>query len=166
MSSFARTVTIGLLGAAILLTQACTRHETLELTLVIENALGPAGLSLETLPQIQQVSRFVVTVTGDDITEPVVIPLTVDTTGTSLEDIPDGASRTFLVEAFNSEGIVVRRRQISGITVDQDSTEPIVVSLNTVPLFTNLRDGNSVIVTRLMLLGLGEPGNSLEVDDA
>jgi hypothetical protein len=150
---------------ALFFVSACTKHENIELTLVIENALAPAGLSAESLPNIQRVSRFVVTVTGEDLEEPVVINLDSDTTGTSLEDLPEGTSRTLLVEALNAEGIVVRRRQIDGVTIDKDNTEPIVVSLNTVPLFTNIRNGNRVIVDRLLMLGVGEPGGSLEIND-
>lgn len=150
---------------ALVFVLSCTRHENIELSLIIENALAPAGLSAESLPTIQRVSRFVITVTGEDLEEPVIINLDSDTTGTSLRDLPEGTSRTLLVEALNSEGMVVRRRQIDGITINKDNTEPIVVSLNTVPLFTNLRNGNRVIVDRLMMLGVGEPGGSLEIND-
>ncbi len=155
-----------LLTVLLLLSTACTRHENVNIDLIIENALSPAGLSVEQLPEIQRVVRFVVTVTGEDLAEPVVINLDADSTGTELNELPDGTARTFLVEAFNSEGMVVRRKQIMNVTIDKDNAEPIVVSLNTVPLFTNLRSGNRVIVNRLKLLGVGEPGGRLEIDDA
>lgn len=165
MLYYAKHMKVLLLACLLTCGAACKSHETVQMTLVIENARGPAGLSLESLPPIQQVTRFLVTVSGEDLTEPVIIPLDANSTGTSLEDIPDGGSRTILVEALNSEGMVVRRREVTGITIDKEQTEPIVVSLNTVPLFTNLRNGNRVIVSRLQILGVGEPGNSLEIDD-
>lgn len=173
MSSFVRQaikrfIRVGghlLLGGACLLTVSCSKSETVELTLIIENALAPAGLSAASLPQIQQVAGFVVTISGEDLDQPVILNLDTDTTGTSLKDIPYGSSRIILVEAKNSEGMVVRRKEVTGITIDREQTEPIVVSLNTVPLFTNLRDGSRVIVTRLQMLGVGEPEGRLEIMD-
>lgn len=144
---------------------ACSGHETVQLTLIIENARGPAGLDLSQLPSIQQVTSFLVTVTGEDLEEPVVMNLDASTASTDLNDVPVGTARTFSVEAFNSEGMCVRRNEISGVTVTKEATEPIVVSLNTVPLITNLRNGNKVISTRLRINGVGEPGGSLEFID-
>lgn len=165
MSSFAKKLRWVPTALLLALCFACTKQERIELTLIIENALGPAGVDLEKLHPIQKVSRFVVTVTGDDMEEPVVINLNADTSGTNLDEIPEGAERIFLVEALNAEDVVVRRKMITGITIDKDQAETIVVSLNTVPLFTNVRDGNRIIVNRLKLLGVGEPGGSLEIMD-
>ncbi len=149
-----------------MLLAACTKQEHVDLFLNIENALAPAGLVAEELPLRQQVKKFRVYVTGSGISVPILLEATPDGAGISLKDIPEGDQRTLLVEALNNENMVVRRKEIKNITIDKQKLEPITVSLNTVPIFLNLRNGNRVIVTRLMMQGSGEPNHQIEVQDA
>lgn len=135
------------------------------MTLILENARAPVGLSEDQLPEVQKVRRFRIIVEGTDLSEPFELALPVETQKTLLADIPEGQTRILTVEALNLYGEVVRRRRLEGITIDKEIREPIVVSLLTVPLFTNLRDGNVVVVSRLEILGVGEPGGRVEIED-
>ncbi len=135
------------------------------LQLIIENAFAPAGLAVEGLPSIQQVTNFRVTITGPDIEEPVVETLAANDATLEISDLAEGDQRTLVVEALNRNDFVVRRGQVEDLTITKEPPEPVTVSLNTVPLFTNLKEGNRIIVSRLRMLGVGEPGNSLEIDD-
>jgi len=163
MSYFASKILLLLLLSALL--GACSGQKQINLTLILENARAPAGLNESDLPDIQRVQRFVVTISGSDLEEDVVTSFAADTLSMQLRDIPEGETRILTVEALNSAGMVVRRRVIEEITIDKDISEPIVVSLNTVPLFTNLRDGNRIIVSRIRIRGVGEPGGQVEIED-
>lgn len=164
MSYFARKVLCLILLSVPI--GACSGQRQINLTLILENARAPAGLHETDLPEIQRVQSFVVTISGSDLSEDVVTSFSAETASMQVQDIPEGETRTLTVEALNSEGMVVRRRALEEITIDKDTTEPIVVSLNTVPLFTNLRDGNRIIVSRVRIRGVGEPGGRVVLEDS
>lgn len=131
----------------------------------VYNAHRPAGLAAdEPLPEVLQVETFRVLIAGDKM-DPVEVFFPGDASGGSIKGIKRGENRAVLVEAINKFGQVVRRRQITGVKISGGKETPIVASLLSVPIVTNLKDGNLVTQTRLVFQGYAEPGGSLEVED-
>jgi hypothetical protein len=132
----------------------------------VYNAHRPAGLAAdEPLPEVLQVETFRVLITGEKM-DPVEIFFPGDAAGGSIKGIKKGENRTVLVEAINKFGQVVRRREITGVAIRGGKETPIVASLLSVPIVTNLKDGNLVTQTRLVFQGYAEPGGSLEIEDS
>lgn len=137
------------------------------ISLKIDNPRAPEGfsaLSLSALPSPRlEVAKFKVTVTGEGIEPPLVVEA--DSAATEIEvlGIPPGPARSILIEAFNSDGEVIRRRRIDNVTISPGVVTPIQTSLNTVPLILNLRNGGIVLASTLKVSGFGEPGSTLEI---
>ncbi|QQR81662.1 MAG: hypothetical protein IPJ69_06035 [Deltaproteobacteria bacterium] len=128
----------------------------------VRNAFRPSSLSLETpLPDILQVTRFRVTVTGEGFT-PIQVDFPADSNGGDINGVPVGNDRQVLVEAFNSRGDVIRRRLIEGVRIQGDQKTPVVAALLSVPMVTNVRNGGLVRENRVSLAGFGEPASGLE----
>lgn len=150
------------------------------IALQVENARAPEGIdpadlsSLQGFQVVQEqssepsdplvVTEFVVTITGEGIDPP--ITATADASATEIEvlGIPVGTGRSILIEAFNGEGTVIRRRQLDGITIVGGVTTPIKTSLNTIPFILNLREGNIVLAKNFKVVGFGEPAGSIRFE--
>ncbi len=148
----------------------CGGSEYGYLVVSLENARGtvePAALSAEAgkfglSTDALEIARFQVTVTGEGT------PLTAagDATATELrvDGVPYKVPLTVLIEAFNAEGTVIRRRRIEGLVIKPGVVAPMESTLNTVPVVLNLRSGSIVLADRLRLVGFGEPGSSIRVE--
>jgi hypothetical protein len=108
---------------------------------------------------------FRVVVSAEDLSVPIELFFPGDSQGGEVEGVPVGRDRRVLVEAINSRGRVVRRREVRGVSVSRGRTTPVSAALLSVPLITNLSDGVAVTTTRLRIEGFGEPAGRLEVWD-
>lgn len=136
------------------------------MAVAVYNAHRPAGLSAdEPLPEVLRVETFRVLITGDKM-DPVEVFFPGDAAGGTISGISRGDNRIVLVEAINKFGQVIRRREIAGVKISGGKETPIVASLLSVPIVTNLKDGNLVTQTRLVFQGYAEPGGSLEIEDS
>lgn len=150
------------------------------IALEVKNARAPEGIDSAGLSTLQGfrvaqeqsgdpvdplvVTKFKVTIAGEGIDPPITV--TADASATQIEvlEIPKGPGRIILIEAYNGEGMVIRRRQLTGVTIKGGVVTPIKTSLNTIPLILNLKSGNIVLVKNFKIVGFGEPAGSLSVD--
>lgn len=136
------------------------------IALVVKNAASPAGLSAQSIPSVLQADTFRVTISAPDLSPPLVVTFPGTAVEGQVTGIPVGENRTVLIEAINASGQVVRRRQLPGITISGDRPTPVVASLLSVPLVTNIPNNGLVTQTRLVFKGYAEPGSGLEITDA
>lgn len=142
-------------------------EEAARLSLKIENSRSPEGfeaLTLLTLPSDRlKVVKFRLTVSGEGIEPPMSVEADGSASQLQLLEIPPGVNRSLLIEAFNQDAEVIRRRRIDGLTLSSGVVTPIQTSLNTIPLILNLRNGNIVQARNLKFECFGEPGSSLSL---
>lgn len=135
------------------------------IALVVKNAASPAGLTAQTIPTVLQADTFRVTISGSDFSPPIVVTFPGTAAEGEVAGVPVGENRTVLIEAINASGQVVRKRELPGITINGDRPTPIVASLLSIPLVTNVSDGAVVTQTRLIFKGYAEPGSAVEILD-
>ncbi|QQR81236.1 MAG: hypothetical protein IPJ69_03615 [Deltaproteobacteria bacterium] len=157
-----------LIVVASLALSACggTSQDFSLISLKIENSRAPEGFAALTtqLPSSRlTVTRFKLTVSGEGISSPIIAEADGSATEVEVLEIPPGVNRSLLIQAFNSDGEVIRRRQIDGLNLNPGVITPIHTSLNTIPLILNLRNGNVVQANSLRLQCFGEPGSSLSI---
>lgn len=153
-----------------LVLSACGGSSSQDLSLIslkIENSRAPEGFAALTAAQLPSarltVTRFRLTVSGEGIASPIIAEADGSATEVEVLEIPPGLNRSLLIQAFNSDGEVIRRRQIDGLNLNPGVITPISTSLNTIPLILNLRNGNIVQANSLRLQCFGEPGSSLSI---
>lgn len=150
------------------------------IVLQVDNTRAPEGLdpqrlgAEEVLPGFmlvkQEVSdpltvtQFKVSITGEGISEPISKTVSAEASQIEVLGIPVGTGRRVLIEAYNSVGQVIRRRDLTGIEIKPGVVTPIKTSLNTIPLILNLNDGATVLARHLSIRGFGEPGASIRVE--
>ncbi len=148
---------------------ACGGTSSQDLSLIslqIENSRAPEGFAALTaqLPSARlTVTRFRLTVSGQGISSPIIAEADGSSTEVEVLEIPPGLNRSLLIQAFNSDGEVIRRRQIDGLNLNPGVVTPIHTSLNTIPLILNLHNGNVVQANSLKLQCFGEPGSTLSI---
>ncbi len=136
------------------------------MAVAVKNSRRPAALAATSpLPDILNVERFRVVVSGSDFSPPIEVFFPSDTASGQISGIPVGDNRTVLIEALNHTGMVIRRRELSGISIAGGEPTPVVATLLSVPIVTNLSNGNLVTQTRLMLKGYAEPAAGLQVEE-
>lgn len=134
--------------------------------LSVSDSYKPASVSdPSTLPEVLQVTSFHVAISGDNFST-IEATFSGDAAGGQIEGIPVGENRRVLVEALNANGVVVRRREISNVRITGGDVTPIVASLLSVPVVTNVSNDNMVTQTRLFFRGYAEPAGSLQVWDS
>lgn len=140
-------------------------------SLQVQNSRAPSGVAAlsvgpTTSNDLIHVNQFKVTITGPGIETPILV--TADASATQIQalGIPTGVDRSILIEAFNKEGMVIRRRKIERIEIVPGVVTPVKTSLHTIPLILNLRPDSAVLSKNLKIVGFGEPGTSIRVDAA
>lgn len=109
--------------------------------------------------------NYRVTITADDLENPIVVNFDGSSTEGVINDVPAGENRSILVEAVNPNGAVIREGETEGVEVKGGEVADAEVSLEPVPIFTNLSDGNSLANTRLIFKVFAEPGSQIIVEE-
>lgn len=111
------------------------------------------------------VDHYTITVTADDI----VNPITANSNGkgetTTVLNIPDGENRTITVEAFNSNDQVIKRGEQSGVTILSGHLSSVAIVLQSVPVFINIENASAIPSSSFSFSIFGEPGSDLEILD-
>ncbi|QQR81668.1 MAG: hypothetical protein IPJ69_06065 [Deltaproteobacteria bacterium] len=163
-----RTPRHDILGALVILLflTACSGSHSEEsgVQVMVHNAFRPAALADSTpLPEMLQVDHFRVTVSGEGF-DPIMTEYPADSSGGNIT-VPVGNNRQVLVEAFNRNGMVIRRRLIENVTIHGDQTTPVVAALLSVPVVTNIRNNSLVRQNRINFAGFGEPASGIQVEE-
>ena len=144
---------------------ACSgSNESAGVSVAVHNAFRPAALTNSAiLPEALQVDHFRVTVSGEGFS-PIVTEYPANSSGGNIS-VPVGDGRQVLVEAFNRDGLVIRRRLVADVTIHGDQTTPVVAALLSVPVVTNIRNNSLVRQNRMTMQGFGEPASGIEVSE-
>jgi PKD domain len=107
---------------------------TLSLSGCSERANGPAalgGAQVKTYVQLPPGGNYTVTVTitGDGITDPIVVPLTQvgNQWVANLNDIPAGTNRTFTLSVLDASGTVIYSGVATGVTITSGQTASVSI---------------------------------------
>lgn len=134
--------------------------------LTVRNGRKPAALANgATLPDVLVANAFRVVISGADFAPPIEVSFPGDATGGTISGIPIGDDRTVLIEALNTEGQVIRKRELQGISIAGGAATSVQATLLSIPWVTNITDGSVVPLNRLVFKGYGEPAGGVEVID-
>jgi hypothetical protein len=94
------------------------------------------------------------------------ITTTFDGTATSgkVDGIPAGENREVIVTAINPNQMTIRQGEASGVKIIGGQTTDIDITLESVPIFTNLTDGNTLDNTRLIFKIFADSPSSVIVE--
>lgn len=82
-----------------------------------------------------------------------------------ISNVPAGTARKIIVTAFNRDNLPVREGSSTPFSIEQGETKEVVVKLEAVPVFINVKEGNVVSRKRLVFEILSDPGERLTVED-
>lgn len=111
---------------------------------------------------------YEITVTGPDLGKKFIKRFSTKTRRARVLGIPVGKSRTILVEAFNANGVVIRRAKKEGVAIEGAKLTQVQLAMDAVPIFTNVADKGLVRHAKTRLGIFGEPNSRLrihEIDD-
>lgn len=113
-----------------------------------------------------RIVTYHVTVTGEGIDLPVTAEFDGAATKGVIEGIPTGSNRKITVEAVNPNSIMIRQGETSGVSIQGGATANVEVTMESVPIFTNIADGNTIDNTRLIFQLFADPTSPVLVEDA
>jgi hypothetical protein len=111
------------------------------------------------------IKQYKVTITADDIETPVEAVFEGTAESGVIEGVPEGENRTIKVEAVNANGANVREGETEGLKVASDDVTEAEVRMESVPVFANLVDGNTIANTRFKAVIFSEPGDAVSIED-
>jgi len=111
-----------------------------------------------------RVDKYRVTVSGEGIEPPIVAEFSGDAEEGIIEDIPTGSDRTVEVRALNPNDVAIREGEAGEVDIGGGITE-VPVTLEFVPIFTNIADGNTIENTRLVFKVFSDPANPVIVEE-
>jgi hypothetical protein len=112
-----------------------------------------------------RVEKFVVTVSGNGIEEPLVAEFPGDATEGIIEGVPAGRDRVVEVEAINEDDWTLRAGEEEGVKVNGGSTSDVDIALEAVPVFINLAPESVVENTRLIFRVYSEESSPVVIED-
>lgn len=157
----------GIIGAGFLLVQCGggaseTGAQSLSATHLQISVAKQKAQSTHPLAQVQ---HYRVTVSGRDGVLRA-MEFAGDATKGQIDDLPADADVTVRIEADNSNAQVILRGTADAVRVQGGTTTEVPVTLATVPIFTNLRDGAIVVGSRVRPAVLAAPGATVRVVQA
>lgn len=138
----------------------CAGGDCGSVTLVVHNAKSVQGDA-----PYSRVARYVVTISGPGIEEPLVGEFPGDATDGVIEGVPAGKDRVIEVEAINEDDWTLRQGEEEGVKVNGGSTADVDVTLEAVPVFTNLKKESVVENTRLIFRVYSEEPDPIVIED-
>ncbi len=112
-----------------------------------------------------RIERYVVSISGEGIDAPITGEFPGDTEEGVVEGVPAGGDRTVEVRAMNPNGVAIRGGEAFGVSVGGGITE-VSIELESIPIFTNIADGNTIDNTRLVFRIFSDPANPVIVEEA
>ena len=152
-----------------------------QIALEIEDAYQPPGIELPNVLSkgAQPEAETSVTKSSDEIDPLRVTKFRLTVSGKDMEDMVTEADaeahqiqmlgitpgdRDVLIEAFNGNDELLRRRLIKDVSIVAGVVTPIRTSLNTIPIILNFRNKAVVLSRYFRVTGFGEPKSTLSFD--
>lgn len=110
-----------------------------------------------------QIDYYQLKVTAPDLKIPFVARFGGGVDSAKMAAIPTGADRTLTIEAFNPNGMVIRRGKKEGVSIIPGEYSHVEIVMHSVPIFTNVADKSAVCSTSMEFKVFGEPGSRLEI---
>lgn len=110
-----------------------------------------------------QINSYRVTISGTGIDDPIIANFDGGATSGTIDNVPNGDGRKILVEAINPNGAIIREGEQENVRV-KGNTE-IEITLDSVPIFTNLSNNNSIDNTRLIFKVFSDPESHIIIED-
>lgn len=171
-------MSVGLLLAAIVMWGCGSGGGEGQIALEIKNAHQPADIELPDLSNDSalkamaglskngvdplKVTLFRVTITGDDMAEGIVTEADAAANQIQVLGIPPGI-RDILIEAYNGNEEIIRRRLIEDVTIKAGVVTPLQTTLNTIPIILNYKNNAVVLSNYFRIYGFGEPQSKLAI---
>lgn len=111
-----------------------------------------------------RVERYRVTIEGEGIAEPIVAEFDGEASEGTIENVPTGGDRLVSVTALNANAQSIRAGEAPGVAI-HGGTNEVAITLEAVPIFTNLADGNVVDRERLIMRILADPAHPVRIVD-
>ena len=111
-----------------------------------------------------QIKLYRVTIEGSGIAEPIVAEFDGGAMEGVIEDVPSGNDRIVSVLAINANDVIIRAGEALDVHVGSGTSE-VDVEMESVPIFTNLTDGNVIESSRLAMHIFADPDRLVVIDD-
>lgn len=112
-----------------------------------------------------QIDYYQITISAADLEDDYVERFAGDAGEAKMMGIPQGESRTILVEAYNPNGMVIRRGIKEGVTIQAGYFTDVEIVMYSVPIFTNITDNSAISGERFGFEIFGEPSSQIEIYD-
>ncbi|PIU56148.1 MAG: hypothetical protein COS89_06320 [Deltaproteobacteria bacterium CG07_land_8_20_14_0_80_38_7] len=112
-----------------------------------------------------QIKSYIVEITGPDIESPVTAEFDGNATEGRVDNVPAGKDREIFVYAKNPNNKIIRQGETSGVSIKGGSVTQTELTLEPVPIFTNLADKNTIDNTRFLFQVYSDPGSDLVVEE-
>lgn len=112
-----------------------------------------------------RVVAYQVTVTGEGIDTPIIAEFSGDAVEGVIDGIPAGDDRQVTVKAINPNNLTIKEGEKQDVSIAGGKVTETEIDLQSVPIFTNVADGNTIENTRLVFRIFSEPETSVVVEE-
>lgn len=112
-----------------------------------------------------RIVSYRVTVNGSDMSSPVVAEFSGDSAEGLISGIPIGEDREVVVEAINPNDLIIRQGEKQNIKIEGGKVAQTEIVLESVPIFANIADGNTIDNTRLIFKVFSDPTCRVVVEE-
>lgn len=109
-----------------------------------------------------KISQYQVTVSGPGF-EPVVAIIEGDAAEATVSGIPTGEGRMVQIAAINPNGQKIREGEAANVLIPEDTVAEVAVTLQAVPVITNVAEGAHLANTRLRFSIFSDPATLVEL---
>lgn len=109
-----------------------------------------------------QISQYEITVSGEGF-EPVKMLVAGDATEATIDGVPTGEHRMVHVAAVNANGQRVREGDATDIAVPNDAVAEVPLTMQAVPIITNVAEGARIANSRLRFTIYSDPATLVEL---
>ena len=164
MKSLLDYISATLVIAVILFLSSCGEYASIgsggALHIVVKGAQ-----SFNPLIEHGRIVTYRVTVTASELDPPLVAEFSGDAQEGIVSDVPIGNDIKVVVEAINPNGLVIREGEKQNISVEGGKIAEAEVNLQSVPIFANIADGNTIDNTRLVFKVFSSPTSVIVVEE-
>jgi len=119
--------------------------------------------SHDSLHSYSEIDFYRATITGIGIDFPIIAEFDGKAENGTMSGIPVGNDRVITIDAVSKRGEIIRKGIRDNVLVEGNKVNDIEISLNSVPIFTNIKNGNTIPSTRLRPEVFADPGETVEI---
>jgi stage V sporulation protein SpoVS len=112
-----------------------------------------------------RIVAYQVMVTGEGIDTPITAEFSGDAVEGVIDGIPVGEERQVSVKAINPNSLTIKEGEKQNISIAGGKVTETEIDLQSVPIFTNIANGNTIENTRLVFRIFADPQSSVAVEE-